>query len=164
MNSYKKLIDRFCSVCTTGAALSVGSMIFLILLEIILRNIFDHSLLVVEELVGYLLSSSIFLALGPTFYKGDMIRMTMITDRLKEKSTVVLEIIIMTLAFCLTLFWARYVLRAAWKFYKRGVVSNGAWPFPLWIPEAVSLFGLLILAMVLSYEITSRFYNTIERN
>lgn len=163
MNSYKKLIERFCSLCTAGAALSVGLMVFLILLEIILRNMFDHSLLVVEEIVGYLLSSSIFLALGPTFYKGDMIRMTMITDRMKGKSIVVLEIIIMTLAFCLTLFWARYVLRAAWKFYQRGMVSNGAWPFPLWIPEVVSLFGLVILALVLSYEITSRFFNPIER-
>jgi TRAP-type C4-dicarboxylate transport system permease small subunit len=162
MNFYKKLIDRSCNVCTLGAAFSVGFMVFLILLEIILRNVFDYSLLVVEEMVGYLLSSAIFLAIGPTFNKGDMIRMTIVTDRLKKRSMAVLEVVSLGLAFCLTIFWIRYVFRAAWKFYNRGMASNGAWPIPLWIPEAVSLFGLLILALVLSYQIVSRFSLAIE--
>jgi TRAP-type C4-dicarboxylate transport system permease small subunit len=163
MQFYKRMIDRFCDVCSGGAALAVGLMVFLILLEIILRNVFDHSLLVVEELVGYLLSASIFLALGPTFHKGSMIQMTMITDRLEKRSLAFLEIMTVGLGFCLTLFWMRYVFRAAWRFYNRGIASNGAWPFPLWIPEVVSFFGLFILALVLTHHILSKFFIAIER-
>jgi len=163
MEFYKIVIMRLCKICSAGAALSVSLMIFIILLAILLRNVFDYSLLVVEELVGYLLSASIFLALGPTFQKGGMIKMTIITDRLKDRSLAVLEAISLSLVFCLTIFWMRYVFRAAWRFYDRGLASNGVWPFPLWIPEVVSLFGLFALAMVLAWQCIFKFSNAIGR-
>ncbi len=144
-------MDVLCRLCASSAAIAIVLMAALILMEIMLRNIFDHSLLVVDELVGYLLSASIFLALGPTFHRGAMIRMTMLTDRINGRASAVLEAFILSPALALTLFWIKHIFRAAWRFYDRGMVSNGAWPVPLWIPEAVSLIGLMILALVVAF-------------
>lgn len=156
MGMFEKAVKKICDICSIGAAFSIVALVVLILSEIVLRRLFNLSLLVVEELVGYLLSTSIFLALAPTFRDGAMIRLTLVVNRLDKRSASVLEILTSGLALCITIFLARYVLRAAWRFYDRGIASNGVWPIPLWIPEVFALLGLVSLSLVLILHIFSR--------
>ncbi|WP_164549160.1 TRAP transporter small permease [Amphritea opalescens] len=145
----QRLVRHLCTICMIGATTAITTLVLLILTEILLRSVFDSSLLVTEEFAGYLVSGAIILALAPTFHDGAMIRLTLLSDCLSENHRKVLELCMTLIALFVVLFWARYILRAALKLFDRGVTSPGVFAFPLWIPEGVTLFGLVSLAVVI---------------
>lgn len=145
----QRLAGGLCTLCIIGAAAAVASLTILILTEIILRSVFNSSMLVTEELAGYLVSAAIILALAPTFHDGAMIRLTLISSRLRAGPQRILEFFLTLVALAFSLFWARYILRAALKLFDRGSTSSGVIAFPLWLPEVIALFGVLSLALIL---------------
>lgn len=144
-----RLVRHLCSICMVGATTAVAALVLLILTEILLRSVFDSSMLITEEFAGYLISAAITLALAPTFHEGAMIRLTLIKDRFSDKRQNILELCMALIALTFVLFWARYILRAALRLFDRGGVSHGVFAFPLWIPEGIVLFGVGSLAVVL---------------
>ncbi|SMO90438.1 TRAP-type C4-dicarboxylate transport system, small permease component [Thalassovita litoralis] len=147
----RRLSNSICAICMIGAATAVAGLVILILTEIVLRSVFSSSLLVTEEVAGYLVSAAILLALAPTFKDGAMIRLTLVSDRLGKRQQRALELCMTLVALGFALFWARYILRATLKLFDRGATSYGVVPFPLWLPEAVALFGVSALALILLF-------------
>ncbi|UYV38693.1 TRAP transporter small permease [Rhodobacteraceae bacterium D3-12] len=144
-----RLTRHVCALCMFVAAVAVAGLTVLILTEIILRSVFSSSMLVTEELAGYLVSAAITLALAPTFHDGAMIRLTLISSRLRAGPQRILELILTLVALVVALYWARYILRSVLKLFDRGSSSSGVIAFPLWLPEAIALFGVASLALVL---------------
>lgn len=135
---------------------AIAATVLLILAEIVLRAAFATSLLIVEEVVGYLVSLAVMTALAGAFREGEMIRVTALPAMLRPGAARALEIASLALALAATLFLARYVLRSAWRFVERGTTSNGVVPVPLWLPEAAALLGLALLAAVLALSLVER--------
>ncbi len=140
---------RLCALCMISAAAAVAGLVVLILTEIVLRTAFGSSMLVTEEVAGYLVSAAILLAMAPTFSDGAMIRLTLLSDRLSKKHQKILELCMTLVALVAVLFWARYILRAALKLFDRGATSSGVLAIPLWLPEAIAVFGVLSLGFIL---------------
>ncbi|WP_435171178.1 TRAP transporter small permease subunit [Falsirhodobacter sp. 1013] len=132
------------------AALMLVGMVGHIMLEIILRGLFDTSTFVVDEFVGYAMIGAIFWSLGYTVEHGALIRVTVLTQRLPawvERASLVLaaaSTLVVTL-WLMQFFWTRLA-----RNYARGTVSSSIAAVPSWIPEAILFSGLVILALQLA--------------
>lgn len=90
MNSLKLKIEKglrhsafFLAVLS---ALALTSILVVIVVSVVLRKFFDAPLFFAEELVGLLMSASLFLALPMATIKSQHIRVTLLVDALKERS------------------------------------------------------------------------------
>lgn len=90
MNSLKVTIEKglrhsafFLAVLS---ALSLTAILVVIVVSVVLRKFFGAPLFFTEELVGLLMSASLFLALPMTTINGQHIRVTLLVEVLKERS------------------------------------------------------------------------------
>ncbi|MEO1190891.1 MAG: TRAP transporter small permease [Pseudomonadota bacterium] len=145
-----RIADGLASLGLRVAMAAVAAIVALILTEIVLRSGFGTSLLIVEEMVGYLMSTVVFAGLAPAARSGAMIRVDALVAQAPARArpilTVAMQVMTLLLAGALGLF----VLRSLLRFEERGTLSSGVWPIPLWVPEAAALFGLLLFATVLA--------------
>lgn len=130
------------------AAVLLVAMVGLILLEIVLRY-FSRSTFMADALVGHGVAATTFLALGWALEKGTMIRISVLTRRLPPAPRHVAEAftIVATEALIVGLIYFQW--RTVSKLWVRGSVSHHHFPIPLWIPEAIFLVGLALLAIQL---------------
>lgn len=70
------------------SALSLVAILLVIVTSVVLRKFFDSPLFFAEELVGLLMSASLFLALPMATIKGQHIRVSLLLDTLKSSSPV----------------------------------------------------------------------------
>lgn len=133
------------------AAIALLLMVGHILVEIALRNFFNTSTYVLDEFVGYLTAAITFNTLAYAFERNVLIRVHFILNAFSTKQRVVA--VLENIAILLTLgvigmaiiyFWGS-ILRA----YKRGAVSETVAEFPMWIPEAAMLLGLIVFWLIL---------------
>jgi TRAP-type C4-dicarboxylate transport system permease small subunit len=108
------------------------------------------------ELAGYLLTGASFLALAPTWRSGGHIRVTLALDRLPERQAHWAEVWAVSVVAAITIFLAFHVCGLSIESWRYGDVSPGLVPVPLWLPQSVMAFGLLIL-------IVAQFESLIER-
>jgi len=137
-----------------AAALCVVFMACIILLEIVLRTGFASSTYMMDELVGYCVAASAFLALGYTFDQREMIRITLLLSVLEKRPAlrllVELACVVATLAIVGVL--ARYFYILLERQYLRGYSSGTMSGMPQWIPTSAVFTGLLIFWLqVFSY-------------
>lgn len=131
------VLDQAAGLCTFGVML-------LIVANIILRAVFNSPILGTYEIVGFLASMGIGLALAQCALKDGHIAVSFVTDRLPEKLQPWLELAVNTISF---IFWgaaAWYVGQYALAMQARGLVSSSAqipvYPFIMMV--AFSLFTL----------------------
>ncbi len=90
MNSVSRLIEKglrgsafFLAVLS---ALSLVTILIVIVTSVVLRKFFDTPLFFTEELVGLLMSAGLFLALPMATINGQHIRITLLLDAIKTKA------------------------------------------------------------------------------
>lgn len=133
-----------------AAAVVIVIMVLHILLEIVLRAVFDTSTFVLDEFVGYGVAAATFLALGYTLEHGAMIRVSLLTDRLSNAlARRGIELLVVALTLAVTLFVGRFFLRNVVRAWERGSTSESLAEVPLWIPEGVVVVGLAIFVLQL---------------
>jgi TRAP-type C4-dicarboxylate transport system permease small subunit len=131
------------------AALIMVGMTGLILTEIVLRSFFARSTHIVEEYVGYGLMTMIFLGLGHSLERGNLIRVDLVVDRLPHGARRALEVAIALVALAVVGFVAQYVWISMARKLELGTVSMTTAATPLWIPEAIVITGLAVFALQL---------------
>ena len=128
------------------AAVGLVLMIGHILLEIALRNFFDRSTHVLDEFVGYATAAVTFNTLGYAFERGVLIRVNFVLNayadniritKLLENAATVLTLMVVGLA-------GYHFFGSVVRSYRRGAVSETVAEVPMWIPETLMLFGLLV--------------------
>ena len=135
------------------SGLMVLMMTGLICLEVILRSFFNHSLLVVDEVVGYMLATFSFFGISYAMRAGALLRIDTFFMKLPERYQRVLQLLfdLASLAFVAVLEYL--LLTAVQRTYSRGIVSVSITNFPVWIPQAVMPIGLSVLILVILVEI-----------
>lgn len=135
------------------SGLMVLAMTGLICLEVVLRSFFNHSLLIVDEVVGYMLATFAFFGISYAMRAGALLRIDTFFMKLPERYQSVLQLVfdIASLAFVVVLEY--HLLTAVERTYSRGIVSVSITNFPVWIPQAAMPIGLSVLMLVVLVEI-----------
>ena len=117
-----------------------------IIYEIVLRVVFSTSTFILDEIVGYGVAATTFLALGYALERGGLIRVNLLLKPLGESGITrrVIEVIGIALTLAMIGFQIRYFWRSVTRNWDRGAVSETVAEVPLWIPEGVMLLGLAV--------------------
>jgi TRAP-type C4-dicarboxylate transport system permease small subunit len=100
-----------------------------------------------DDLAGYALMGSTFLGLASTLRAGAHIRITLLLKHASPVRRRLLELWCLGVGATIGLYTTWYVIEMAWDAWRFGERSTGNLPVPLWIPQGVMAFGLLVLTI-----------------
>jgi TRAP-type C4-dicarboxylate transport system permease small subunit len=106
-----------------------------------------------DDLAGYALVATSFLALAYTLKGGGHIRVALLLRRLPPKPRRLAELGALALGTAITLYFTWFAIELAWLSWRFGDMSQGVLPIPLWLPQSVMAAGLIILAVALLDEL-----------
>ena len=162
----RRTLDRLYDAGFVLAALALVAIAALVLVQVAGRVI-DRSLIAVgrepvgiaitslSELGGVLFVGAAFLALAGTLRAGGHVRVTMLTDHLPVSLARPLAGLVLLAALGLCGFALYSAFVQARDSYAFGAVSFGMAGFPLWVPQAVMVAGLALLALALADELVT---------
>lgn len=150
-----RLVDRVSRFANGLAILMLITMFLHIIIEIVLRNIFDTSTFVLDEFVGYFVSSLTFLALGQAFRKRSLIQVGIIKDRLPHNAAFLLDLIGRSAAAFVGTVLVVYLSRNVIRDFERGTVSSSIAEVPQYIPKSIVLFGAAVFLLCVVESIAS---------
>ena len=127
------------AICMTLAALAVVMQILGRLVNVLVPS--------VPELAGFLLGTTIFLALAGTQRLGEHIRVTVLLERVNDRVRRTLEIVYRAAALPIVAMLTWYLAWLAYDSWDFGDRSAGMIGIPYWIPQAVMGFGALLLTI-----------------
>lgn len=155
-------IDRVVGVVTHAggvlAAFAIVAILVIVCTETALRQ-FRISLLVTDEIAGYLNAAAVFLGLAWTLREGGFIRVEILYDRAKGAVRLALQWLIglTSIAFAATMLWVCWLhVVYALKHDTRAVSVIDT---PEWIPQSVMVIGLALLLLQLLAWLIARFRN-----
>lgn len=153
-----RVVGRIAQAGALLAAVAIVSILVMICAETALRQ-FRLSLLVTDEIAGYLNAAAVFLGLTWTLREGGFIRVELLYDRAKGLFGRALRWLIglTAIVFAATMLWVctRHV-RYALQHDTRAVSVIET---PEWIPQSVMVVGLAILLLQLLAWLIARFRN-----
>ncbi|GAA5064372.1 TRAP transporter small permease [Roseibacterium beibuensis] len=147
---YGPVITLAKNLSRIGNGAAILALVFMfghIILEITLRNLFHTSTFVLDEFVGHAVSALTFLALGEALRTGTLIRVSLLHDSVPDSAKRVLEMFAMASALSVGSFALWFVGVSVLRQFERGTTSASIAQIPLWIPEALVLFGLAIFVL-----------------
>jgi TRAP-type C4-dicarboxylate transport system permease small subunit len=157
-NALDRLVGRVAQACGVLAGLAIVAILVVVCVETVLRQ-FQASLLVTDEIAGYLNAAAIFLGLAWTLREGGFIRVEILYDRATGWPRQALRwlIVLTATAFTAVLLWVcvRHVVYA----YDRDTRAVSILDTPEWIPQSVMVVGLAILLLQLLAWILTRVRN-----
>ena len=148
-------VGRVAWACGVLASVAVVAILVIVCVETVLRQ-FQSSLLVTDEVAGYLNAAAIFLGLAWTLREGGFIRVELLYDlavgRLKQALRWL--IVLTATAFTAITLWV-CVLQVIYAF-DRDTRAVSIIDTPEWIPQSVMVLGLAILLLQLLSWIVDR--------
>ncbi len=136
-----RVIDKINNLMALIAAVILGLMTLVILLEIFLWNTFETSTLIADEYSAYGLAAITFLGAGFCLKEKGHIRINLVLVALPEKVSRVITFISTCLAtvFMGCLWW--YLFQMVASTFRYHSTSGTLTNTPLWIPQSVMLLG-----------------------
>ena len=131
------------------AGVTLVALVGLVVAEIVARSVFNTSLAVVEELVGYFVVLLMVLGAAKALRKNDLFRVSFIADLLPpalERASRVFYMLT-AIAVCCVFAWRTADLVAS--SFSRGKISQTVMETPLWIPQLALPVGFAVLALFL---------------
>ncbi|MCW5737727.1 MAG: TRAP transporter small permease [Enhydrobacter sp.] len=154
-SAFDVFVGRVSQACGVLAALAVVGILVIVCAEAVLRQ-FQASLLVTDEIAGYLNAAAIFFGLAWTLREGGFIRVEILYDRAvgNLKRALIWLNVLTAAAFTATILWVcvRHVVYA----YDRDTRAISIIETPEWIPQSVMVLGLAILLLQLVAWIVDR--------
>ena len=136
------------------AALSLFAIVGIILASVVMRRVADSPLYYTEELVGLLLSASLFLALPMVTKQASHVRVTFLAQALSERGRAVLAVLagLVTLGFC-GWFLVEAIPWLEFAFKRNIKTEASSLPLAPWmavLPVSVALSALLVLVRLIT--------------
>lgn len=148
-------VGRIAQACGVIAALTIVGILAIVCAETVLRQ-FQASLLVADEIAGYLNAAAIFFGLAWTLREGGFIRVELLYDRAAGRLKQALRwlIVLTATAFTALVLWVciRQVIYA----FDRDTRAVSVIETPEWIPQSAMVLGLAVLLLQLLAWIADR--------
>lgn len=145
------LAARWCCALAAGA---LSLIVAIIVVSVVMRRVAGSPLYYTEELVGLLLSSSLFLALPLVTAQASHVRVTFLASFLSEHGRAALAVLasIVMLGFCGwylvdAIPWLEFALRRGIKSEAAGMLLA---PWMAVLPLSLTLCALLVLVRVVT--------------
>jgi TRAP-type C4-dicarboxylate transport system permease small subunit len=153
-----RIVGRIARICGVLAAIAIVAILVIVCTETVLRQ-FQASLLVTDEIAGYLNAAAVFFGLAWTLREGGFIRVEILYDRTRGHLRQALRwlIVLTSVAFTVILLWvcARHVLYA----FRHDTRAVSIIETPEWIPQSAMVLGLAILLLQLLAWVIGRVRN-----
>ncbi len=144
----RQFLDRLYQLCGLLAAVSLLAICLLVLGQIVGRFI-GVTIPSANEMAGYFVLASTFLALAPTFRQGGHIRVKLVIERLPGPFQRICEFTSLILAIALVAFGTWWCVALVQESLEFRDVSPGRLAIPLAIPQSAMTFGLGMLLVCL---------------
>ena len=138
------------------ACLSMVAAFVLVLLGILARQVTFIDIQGLDAYAGYAIAATLFFTLPTALMHGDHIRVTLVLDRLGQRTRAGFEWGGLIAALGLSVYVAWFAVRAVWLSYTTHDVSPGADATPLWIPQLCMAIGCVVFALAFLDAIVAR--------
>lgn len=131
-------------------ALLAGTALVLIAVIIIVQVVARVASIQVpsaDEFAGYALVATGFLALAPTYRRGEHIRVGLVVEKLAGRPRRLIEIAVLMACIVMSGWATWWVGRFVWDSYRFNDVSQGLVAVPLWIMQIAMPIGLGVLVI-----------------
>lgn len=145
----RRLLDGLYALSGGLAALSLLSIFLVMMAQVVLREM-GRQLPGADDLSAYLCVATTFFALAATFRRGELIRVSMVLDRLGPGMRRAMEGLVLALAAVLVATIAWYTMQDMLFSREIEEVAQGTVAFPLWVPKLALPIGtgLLLVAIL----------------
>jgi TRAP-type C4-dicarboxylate transport system permease small subunit len=131
----------------SGAIILV--MALMVAVEVICRALFGFSLLIVEEVGGYLLAALVFLGMGLALSEGGLFRVEFVIKALSPRKQLALQCFFDALCALAMAMLSWQLGSQVYESYIRGTHAATTLGTPLYIPQSVMVFGSFSTTLVL---------------
>jgi len=139
------------------SSLALVAMILLIGTEAIVRNVFNGSLQITDEVCGYLLVAVTFLSVSVSEAHGAFHRVELVQARMGRSARIRLQILFDLCALLASTLVAWQVSRLAFNAWRGEDVAPTPLQTPLWIPQIVMGIGMALLCVALLRSIAAKY-------
>jgi TRAP-type C4-dicarboxylate transport system permease small subunit len=106
-----------------------------------------------DDIAAWLCAAAAFLALGHTFRKGELVRMTLLLDRLPPPARWKAEVASLSVAALVGGYMVYAVTRFVYESWKFNEVAQGMIKVPIWIPQIGFAVGVAIFFVAIVDEL-----------
>jgi len=106
-----------------------------------------------DDFTAWSMVAMAFLGMAHTFKRGEMIRVGLLTERLKGRAKWLAELFSLVVALLFVGYFFRHVAQMAHDSWRFNDLAQGVVAFPLWIPQTVMATGLGILLIAVLDEV-----------
>ena len=147
MGALARGIERLSTFLAWVAAAGVFLMMALVVVDVALRTFFSSSLLLADEVCGYLLVLVAYLAYAEALKRDAHVRVDMVFNLLSERVRARIDVVfcVISVMAVLVVAWASVVM--VYRAYTRGVTVPGILLTPVWIPQLAIVIGLVALVL-----------------
>jgi TRAP-type C4-dicarboxylate transport system permease small subunit len=108
-----------------------------------------------DDITAWLCAAAAFLALGHTFRKGELVRMTLAIDQLAPPTRWKAEVFSLSVAALMAGYMVFAVLRFVYESWKFNEVAQGMIKVPIWIPQTAFAVGVVIFFVAIVDELVT---------
>jgi len=145
--------DRVIGLSRVVAEGAIVAMMLLIVVDILCRSLLDISLLISDEISGYMLVLMTFFGAADALRHGALLRIEIVLSRLVVRLQAGLCAIFDVLALGLTLIVLWQVTALTWSTWTRRMVAPTLLETPLWLPQLAMPIGCALLAFAFLLEL-----------
>ncbi|MDI4664848.1 TRAP transporter small permease [Xanthobacter autotrophicus] len=98
-----------------------------------------------DDFVAWCMAATAFLGLAHTFRSGELIRVGLVTDRIKGRAKRIVELFCLVVGLFSVGFFAWHAVILTWDSYRFNDISQGVVAVPLFLPQLGYSGGLVIL-------------------
>lgn len=156
--------DRAIRVSRVVAEAAIVAMMLLIVVDIFCRSVLDISLLVSDEISGYMLVLMTFFGAADALRHGALLRIEIVLSLFGARQRAALNAIFDVLALGLTLVVLWQVSVLTWSTWNRRMVAPTLLETPLWVPQLAMPLGCALLAFAFILELHDHARVALKRN
>jgi TRAP-type C4-dicarboxylate transport system permease small subunit len=136
------------------AEIALLGMVLLIGADVIMRNVAKKSLLISDEVSGYLLVAMVFFGAGYSLRSGAFLRIEFILFSLPKRARAAIDFAFDLIALALTSILLYELSRFVWRTWDGKVIATTLLETPLWIPQSAMVIGcaIFLVAVLLEFK------------
>jgi TRAP-type C4-dicarboxylate transport system permease small subunit len=150
------VIRRALDALYVGAGWLAGLFVLAIFVVMIAQTVvreFGYRTGGTDDIVGWFCAAASFLVLASAFKRGDLVRVTLLLERLAPGARRTVEIFALGAASVFTLFLAYWSIRSTYETWRFDEMAGGLVVIPLWIPQLSLPIGASLLALAVVDEL-----------